>query len=121
MVQSEVEARNECLKTFNLRDSMQAESSKYGEMASQQAKMIKHQAELIVKMEKEVKDLKKCMGSFIQGEESLKSIMKNTKSPLEREGLGMTSTSKDKTINYEGRNGIPYNYAMPQKICNKCG
>ena len=66
MLKSEVEVRNECLKTFNIRDSTQAESSKHGEMASQQAETISQQAKLITNLEKKVKDLKKGLGVMSQ-------------------------------------------------------
>lgn len=59
------------------------------------------------------------MRKFIQGEEGLKFMMKKTKVSLAREGLGMAANIKDKSMKYEGKHGIPYDYAMSWKICHK--
>ncbi|KAK1397680.1 CCHC-type domain-containing protein [Heracleum sosnowskyi] len=120
-LRSDNKAKAVALESYKLMKSNQTESSKTGEMASQQAETISQQAEVIITLEKKVKDPKQGMGSFIQGEEGLKALMKNTNAPLVREGVGMNFNKKDKAIKYEGRYGIPYNYAMPWKTCNKCG
>ena len=120
-LRSDIKEKDECLEAFKSRESKQAECSKTSEMASQQAETICQQAEKITVLEKEVKDLRQGMGSFVQGEESLKSLMKNTNVPLVREGVGLNFNKKDKVLKYEGRNGVPYKYAMPWRTCNKCG
>ena len=78
------------------------------------------QAEKIKSLEQEVKDLQKSMGKFVQGEESLKSMMKQARGPHDKGGIGAASTSTS-SMKYEGKNGIPYNYAMPWMTCHKCG
>ncbi|XP_074349862.1 uncharacterized protein LOC141689465 [Apium graveolens] len=120
-LKKEIEVRDECLELFKLRESINAEPTNQAEEPSQQAEIISQQVEKIDLLTKEVEDLKRGMGSFVQGEENLKSMMNNTNIPLVREGIGMNVNKKDKALRYEGKHGIPYDYAMPWKICNKCG
>ncbi|KAL8109944.1 hypothetical protein AgCh_025879 [Apium graveolens] len=94
-LKKEIEARDECLELFKLKESINAEPTNQAEEPSQQAEIIR--------------------------EESLKSMMNNTNIPLVREGIGMNANKKDKALRYEGKHGIPYDYAMPWKICNRCG
>ena len=120
-LKKEIEGRDECLEMFKLRESIDASPSTQVKEPSQQADIISQQAEKIDLLTKEVEHLQKGMGAFIQGEESLKSMMNNTNIPLVREGIGMNANKKDKALRYEGKHGIPYDYAMPWKICNRCG
>ena len=120
-LKTDIKARDDVLETFKLRESNSAEPSKTAEKSTQQAEVISQQAEKINSLQKEVTGLKKGLGSFVQGEESLRSMMKDTRSPLSREGIGFNSNKKEKSLKYDGRKGIPYNYAMPWKICRKCG
>ncbi|KAK1396192.1 hypothetical protein POM88_006055 [Heracleum sosnowskyi] len=88
-LRAEIEARDVCLQTFKIRESISIEATQ--------------QAEKIKELESEVVKLEKGMGKFIQGEEVLKTIMKQTKVPMDKEGLGMASTSKSKAFQYEGK------------------
>ena len=61
------------------------------------------------------------MGTFVQGEEGLKFMMKSIKVPLDKEGVGLNFNKKANALKYEGRCGKPYKYVMPWKKCAKCG
>ena len=61
------------------------------------------------------------MGTFVQGEEGLKSMMKSIKVPLDKEGVGLNFNKRVTALKYEGRQGKPYKYAMPWTSCKKCG
>lgn len=140
-LKADIEARYVCLETFNIDESTSDEPSQHSETtnalkleiethklkestvgeSSQQAEMVSQQAIKIEELEQEINNLQKEMGKFVQGKEVLKSMMKQTKAPSEKEILGIASTSKDKALKYDGKFGIPYDYAMPWRICNKCG
>ena len=55
---------------------------------SQPTATTKQQAEKIQTLETEVLKLRKGMGTFVQGEEGLKFMMKSIKVPLDKEGVG---------------------------------
>ena len=40
-------------------------------------------------------------------------MMNKTKVPLVIEGLGLNFNKKDKALKYDGKHGIPYDYAIP--------
>ena len=61
------------------------------------------------------------MGTFVQGEEGLKYMMKSIKVPLVREGVGLHFNKRVNALKYDGRQGKPYKYAMPWNKCAKCG
>jgi cell division protein FtsB len=105
-LKKEIEDRDACLATFKLDDSSSTE--------------ISQQAARIEELEAELKKLQKGMGKFVQGEETLIGLMNQRKVPSNREGLGMASTSTSQGP-YEGRAGIPYEYAMPWRVCHTCG
>ena len=45
--------------------------------------------------------------------------MKQAKGSHDKGGIGAASSSTS-SMKYEGKNGIPYNYAMPWMMCHKC-
>jgi polyhydroxyalkanoate synthesis regulator phasin len=104
-LKKEIEDRDACLAAFKLDESSTKELSQ--------------QAAKIEELEAELKKLHTGMGKFVQGEEALIGLMNQRKVPVNREGLGLASTSKDQE--YKGRNGKPYEYAMPWDICRTCG
>ena len=67
----EVDVRDACLEAFQVRESCSKEISQFDEK--------------IKSLEKEIDDLQKGMGKFVQGEEVLKSIMKQTIALLVKE------------------------------------
>ena len=134
-LKADIEARDACLETFKIRESSKKESSQPAEKSSQPAETSSQradktsqfvatssmQAERINSLENEVIKLRKGMGTFVQGEESLKSMMKSIKVPLDKEGVGLNFNKKVTALKYEGRQGKPYKYAMPWTSCKKCG
>lgn len=82
LLRADFKARNACLVTFEIRKyESQIEISK--------------QVERIKELEDEIKILQKGMEKFVQEEEVLNFIMKQTKVLFDKEGLRMASTSKD--------------------------
>nr|XP_017256458.1 PREDICTED: restin homolog [Daucus carota subsp. sativus] len=127
-LKQEVEARDACLETFKLKESTKLHTSQPAPSTSQPAASTsqptattKQQAVKIKILESEVLKLRKGMGTFVQGEEGLKYMMKSIKVPLDKDGVGHNFNKKANALKYEGRRGKPYKYAMPWKKCAKCG
>ncbi|XP_063942869.1 uncharacterized protein LOC108194565 [Daucus carota subsp. sativus] len=127
-LKQEVEARDACLETFKLKESTKLHTSQTAPSTSQPAATTpvptattNQQAEKIKILETEVLKLRKGMGTFVQGEEGLKYMMKSIKVPLDKEGVGHNFNKKGNALKYEGRRGKPYKYAMPWKKCANCG
>ena len=133
-LKAEIEDRDTCLESFKLSKSIEIETSQPtattsqpavndsqpAVSTSQPAVSTSQTAEKIKSLETEVIKLRKGMGTFIQGEDGLKFMMKSINVPLQREGVGLNFKNKGKTLKYEGRKGKPYKYAMPWNKCSKC-
>ena len=134
-LKAEIEDRDTCLESFKLSKSIEIETSQPtattsqpavndsqpAVSTSQPAVSTSQTAEKIKSLETEVIKLRKGMGTFIQGEDGLKFMMKSINVPLQREGVGLNFKNKGKALKYEGRKGKPYKYAMPWNKCSKCG
>ncbi|XP_063945972.1 uncharacterized protein LOC135151451 [Daucus carota subsp. sativus] len=119
-LKQEIEARDACLETFKIKESTKlhisqpaASTSQPAASTSQTTATTRQQAEKIQTLETEVLKLRKGMGTFVQGEEGLKFMMKSIKVPLDKEGVGLNFNKKGNALKYEGRRGKPYKYAMP--------
>ncbi|XP_063941414.1 uncharacterized protein LOC135149600 [Daucus carota subsp. sativus] len=102
-LKQEIEARDACLETFKIKESTKlhsfqpaASTSQPAASTSQPTAATRQQAEKIQTLETEVLKLRKGMGTFVQGEEGLKFMMKSIKVPLDKEGVGHNFNKKKK-------------------------
>lgn len=107
------------LETFKLKESSSNEASQSAGKLFLKDVIISQQTGTIKLLENEVAYLKKGMWSFIQGEEGIKLMTKNTNALLDK-WVGLNFNKKEKARKYDGKHDISYDYAMSGKIRNKC-